>query len=156
MDSIDKRLINRVQTGFPISSRPYQQLGQELGISEQEVISRLGQLKQRGIIRRLGAVFDSQKLGFSSTLVALKVPPARVDEVAAVINGYSGVTHNYLRQAQYNMWFTLIAESPARLKQIIEEIKQKSGIGDVLELPAVRLFKIRVDFQLEGAKDEEA
>ncbi len=156
MDSTDKRLINRVQSGFPIASRPYQQLGQELGIAEQEVISRLGQLKQRGIIRRLGAVFDSKKLGFSSTLVALKVPPARVDEVAAMINGYAGVTHNYLRQAQYNMWFTLIAESPKRLKQIIDQIKQQTGINEVLELPALRLFKIKVNFQLEGTEDEEA
>jgi DNA-binding Lrp family transcriptional regulator len=156
MDGIDKRLINRIQSDFPITSRPYQQLGQELGVSEQEVISRLERLKQQGVIRRLGAVFDSKKLGFASTLVALKVPPARVDEVAAVINGYQGVTHNYLRQAEYNMWFTLTAPSPQRLTQIIEEIKQRTGISQALELPAVKLFKIKVDFRLENSKNEGA
>jgi DNA-binding Lrp family transcriptional regulator len=148
MDSTDKNLINRVQSNFPITSRPYRQLAEELGISEQEVIDRLAKLKQRGIIRRFGAVFDSQKLGFTSTLAAISVPPERVDEVAAIINSYPRVTHNYLRNDHYNMWFTLAAESPERLKQIIEEIKQKTGISEVLELPALKLFKIKVDFQL--------
>jgi DNA-binding Lrp family transcriptional regulator len=149
MDNIDKALINRVQSGFPVVSRPYEQLGCELGISEQEVLERLVRLKRQGIIRRFGAVFDTQKLGFSSTLVALKVPPARVDEVAKIINTYQRVTHNYLREDQYNMWFTLAAESPESLQQTIDEIKQKTGISEALNLPALRLFKIKVDFQLD-------
>ncbi len=149
MDNIDKRLINRIQSGFPVTSRPYRQLGEELGITEQEVISRLKQLKEIKIIRRLGAAFNSKKLGFTGTLAALKVPSERVDVVAAVVNSYPGVTHNYLREDEYNMWFTLTARSPERLKEVFEEIKQKTGLSDLLELPALKLFKIKVDFQME-------
>ncbi len=149
MDDLDKQLINRIQSGFPIVSRPYRQLGRELGISEKELISRLARLKDQGIIRRLGAAFDSKKLGFTSILAAMKVPQNKVDAVAELLNSYKGVTHNYLRDAEYNMWFTLIAESTVRLAEIIEEIKQKSGINELLELPATRLFKIKVDFNLE-------
>ncbi len=149
MDNLDKQLINRIQSGFPITSRPYQQLGGELGLSEEEVISRLARLKEQGIIRRLGAAFDSKKLGFSSILAAMKVPQARVDAVAEILNSYKGVTHNYLRDAEYNMWFTLTAESKAHLQEIIAEVKQKTAICEVLELPATRLFKIKVDFNLE-------
>jgi len=149
MDNLDKQLINRIQSGFPIVSRPYQQLGGELGISEQEVISRLARLKSEGIIRRLGAAFDSKKLGFTSILAAMKVPQAKVDAVASILNDYKGVTHNYLRDAEYNMWFTLTAKSKARLKEIIAEIKQKAAVDELLELPATRLFKIKVDFKLD-------
>lgn len=148
MDSIDKRLINRIQSGFPVTSRPYRQLGEELGVTEEEVISRLAKLKKTKIVRRLGAAFDSKKLGFTSTLATLKVPPERIDEVAIVVNSYSGVTHNYLREDEYNMWFTITARSSERLQEVIEEIKQKTGLSDLLELPALKLFKIKVDFQL--------
>ncbi len=150
MDNIDKKIINRIQADFPICSEPYKQLGKELGLTEGEVIQRLNTLKQKGYIRRLGAVFNSQKLGFSSTLLALKVPPARIDEVAEIINAYKGVTHNYLRQTDYNMWFTLTAESDERLSDTIAEIKEKTGISDLLNLPAIKLFKINVNFKFDA------
>ncbi len=149
MDTIDRRLINRIQRNFPVCSRPFKVLAEELGIPEAEIISRLERLKSAKIIRRLGAVFDSQKLGFSSTLIAMRVPEERLDKVAGIVNQYRGVTHNYQRPAKYNMWFTVTAESPARLDEIIGEIKTKTGITDLLNLPALRLFKINVDFQLE-------
>ncbi|MDD2421921.1 MAG: Lrp/AsnC family transcriptional regulator, partial [Heliobacteriaceae bacterium] len=101
-------------------------------------------LKERGIIRRIGGVFDSRRLGYRATLCALKVPPDRVDAVAAIVNGYPGVTHNYLREHEYNMWFTLIAPTAAKMAAIIAEIKARTGC-ELQNLPASRVFKIKVD-----------
>ena len=148
MDKIDKKIINRIQGNFPLTSEPYKQLARELELSEEELLNRLKMLKEEGIIRRLGAVFDSQKLGFCSTLVAMQVPDDKIEETAEVVNAYPGVTHNYLRDAEYNMWFALIAESPQRIEQILEEIRQKTGVEKIRNLPALELFKIKVNFQI--------
>ncbi|MBM3236062.1 Lrp/AsnC family transcriptional regulator [Candidatus Poribacteria bacterium] len=148
MDIVDKQLLNLIQTNFPIISEPYKKIGLELGISEAEVIQRLTALKTNGIIRRIGATFDSKKLGYQSTLCAMKVPKERLDEVAKLVNSYHGVTHNYLRNHDYNMWFTLITESEKEQNDILREIQEKSGIADLMNLPAVRFFKVRVDFKL--------
>jgi len=148
MDELSRKVLNRIQSGFPLVSRPYQALAEELGVEEAEVLECVRRLKAEGIIRRIGAVFDSQKLGFYSTLVAMRVPEERVEEVAGVVNTYPGVTHNYLRPAEYNLWFTLTAESPERVEEILQEISRCTGIQDWLNLPAERLFKIRVDFKV--------
>ncbi len=148
MDKLDKQIINRIQRNFPLTSRPYQQLAQELGLSEEELLKRLKALKAKGVIRHLGAVFDSQKLGFSSTLVAMQVPEDKLEQTARVVNAYPGVTHNYQRDTDYNMWFTLTAESGQRIEEILEEIRDKTGIKKILNLPATKLFKIKVNFQL--------
>ena len=148
MDTVDKQLLNLIQSDFPITSEPYKEIGIKLGISEAEVIQRLTDLKTNRIIRRIGATFDSKKLGYRSTLCAMKVPNERLDEVAKLVNSYSGVTHNYLRNHDYNMWFTLITESEKKQHDILQEIQEKSGITDLLNLPAVRFFKVRVDFKL--------
>jgi len=150
LDDIDKKLLTLIQRDFPIASEPYSQIAFTLGISEDEVINRLANLKEEGIIRRIGAIFDSKKLGYHSTLCAMKVPEERIDEVADIVNGYPGVTHNYLRADEYNMWFTLIAKSQEELKRIIGEIKDKSQISDLIDLPATGVFKIRVHFAVNG------
>ncbi len=115
MDSTDKKLLNRIQSDFPVESRPFQALGEELEISEDEVIERIKSLKEQKIIRRLGGVFDSKKLGYQSTLIAMRVPPEKIEETAQVVSAYDGVTHNYERQDVYNLWFTLICESQERI-----------------------------------------
>ncbi len=148
MDSIDKKLLNRIQSDFPVESRPFQRLGEELGLSETEVISRIKSLKEQRIIRRLGGVFDSKKLGYHSTLIAMKVPPKDIEETARIVSSYDGVTHNYERDDVYNLWFTLICESQERIEEILAEIHQKTGISDMLNLPATRLHKIKVNFDL--------
>jgi len=148
MDTIDKQLLNLIQTNFPITSEPYKEIGIKLGITEAEVIQRLTNLKTDRIIRRIGATFDSKKLGYQSTLCAMKVPEERLDEVSELVNSYPGVTHNYLRNHDYNMWFTLITRSGKEQDDILREIRGKSGITDFLNLPAVRFFKVRVDFKL--------
>lgn len=148
LDSLDRQLLNLIQSSFPITPEPYRELAETLGTSEEEVLARLERLIACGVIRRLGPVFDSRMLGYCGTLAALKVPLERIPEVAAVVNSFPGVTHNYLREGDYNMWFTLLEENPDRLEAILEEIKKRTGITEVLNLPSERVFKIRVNFDL--------
>lgn len=149
MDETDKLILNKIQAGFPFTERPFLNLGKELDLEEGEVLRRVKNLKEEGIIRRIGASFDSKKLGFTSTLCSIRSPEERVDEVAEVINQYPEVTHNYLRNHSYNIWFTIIAPSRERLLQILEEISQKTGISDVREMPATKLFKIGVNLKFK-------
>ncbi|ABO50675.1 transcriptional regulator, AsnC family [Desulforamulus reducens MI-1] len=148
LDHIDKHLLDVVQTDFPICTEPYRVIGEKIGISEQEVLARLECLMQQDVIRRLGGVFDSRKLGYKGTLCAIKVPSERIDEVAEVINNYIGITHNYLRDHEYNMWFTILAQSSEKVEQILTEIKAKTGINDVINLPSQRFFKVLVNFKV--------
>lgn len=147
-DQTDRDLLNIVQSGLPVVADPYRALAEELHVTEEEIIRRLGHLKEAGIIRRLGAVFDSRRVGDKGTLCALKVPPERISEVAAVINSFRGVTHNYLRDHEFNMWFTVLAESRDKLDQTIENIREQTGIKELLSLPAEKVFKIGVHFQI--------
>ncbi len=148
LDKLDKAILNEIQSHFPIVSRPYAEVGRRVGASEEEVIRRVQAMTAAGIIRRIGANFTSRKLGYRSTLCASQVPPELLERFAQVVNRYPGVTHNYLRRHRYNIWFTLIAESEARLSQILEEISQATGVKDILSLPAREIFKIKVDFPL--------
>ncbi|MBS4025617.1 MAG: AsnC family transcriptional regulator [Clostridia bacterium] len=148
MDNIDKQLLNIIQRGFPICSQPYQQLADELGTSEEEIIEKIAKLKEEGIIRRLGGIFDSKKLGYKSTLCAIKVPQEKIQEVKEVINSYKGVTHNYLREHNYNMWFTLIVPGAEAIDDVLAEMRRETGIDDIINLPAVNFFKINVNFDL--------
>lgn len=150
MDSINKSLLELIQDNFPISPEPYKDLAITLGITEEEVLKRIKNLQSDGIIRRLGGIFDSRKLGYKSTLCAMKVPTDRIDEIAAIINSYHGITHNYLREHEYNMWFTLIAPSRKHIDKICNEIKIKTGIDNLMELPAKKFFKINVKFSVKG------
>jgi siroheme decarboxylase len=146
LDDLDRAILNEIQSHFPIESRPYAEVGRRVGASEEEVLARVTALATAGVIRRLGANFTSRKLGYTSTLVAARIEPASLDRFVAVVNRYPGVTHNYLRRHRYNVWFTLIAESEARLNQILEEISQASEVAEILSLPAQEVFKIKVDF----------
>lgn len=148
LDNLDKKLLNLVQTQFPIVARPYQEIAHQLNITEQEVIERLDQLMQGDIIRRFGGVFDSRKLGYKGTLCGMHVPEEQIEAVAQVINHYPGITHNYLRSHHYNMWFTVLAQSPQKVQQILDEITTKTGISAILNLPAERFFKVKVHFKL--------
>lgn len=148
LDLMDKRLLDIIQTGFPLVSRPYAALGQQLGITEEEALNRVRRMKTNKVIRRIGANFQSAKLGFRSTLCAAKVPETQLDSFVAEVNSHPGVTHNYLRNHAYNIWFTLIGPSWENICATLEEITHRTGIA-VLNLPAARLYKIRVDFQME-------
>ena len=144
LDLMDKRLLDIIQTGFPLVPRPYASLGQQLGITEEEALNRVRRMKTNKVIRRIGANFQSAKLGFRSTLCAAKVPETQLDSFVAEVNSH----HNYLRNHAYNIWFTLIGPSWEDVCATLEEITRRTGIA-VLNLPAARLYKIRVDFQME-------
>ncbi len=148
MDDTDRAILNRIQSDFPIISRPYRTIAKDLGLDEDELIQRLRRLKDRGIIRRIGGNFSPDKLGFVSTLCAARVPADRIDLFARVVNRYTGVTHNYQRDNEFNIWFTFIAPSMEEIRRNIEEISRETGITDILNLPATRVFKIRAHFNL--------
>ncbi|RJQ51983.1 MAG: Lrp/AsnC family transcriptional regulator [Actinobacteria bacterium] len=148
MDEVDRKILNIIQTGFPVVPRPYDELAKRVGETTEEVMDRVRRLKAEGVVRRIGATFDSARLGYASTLCAAEVPANRVEEVAAVINSYDNVTHNYLREDRFNIWFTVIAESSERIEEILDEIRARTGVDRILNLPAVRMFKVRVSFEL--------
>lgn len=147
MDEVDRSILNSIQDGFPLTSRPFAELGAKLGLDEDEAISRIQKLRDAGIIRRIAPIIDVKKLGGASTLVAMSAPLDRVDEVASTINTYSEVSHNYLRQDEYNIWFTVSASSKSRLDQILKEIGEKTGCPYV-NLPTVKIFKLGVRFEV--------
>ena len=148
LDDTDKALLNRIQSDFPLTSRPYREIGKEFNLSEDEIIQRIHRLKKSGIIRRIGGNFVPGKLGFTSTLCAGKVPVDKIDTFSKVVNSYPGVTHNYLRENTYNVWFTFIAPSMELINQYLDEISSKTGIFDILNLPATAVFKIKAHFDL--------
>jgi DNA-binding Lrp family transcriptional regulator len=148
MDAIDKKILNIIQTRFPLEPEPYKVVGEQIGLSEDEVLARVKILKKKGIIRRIGAVFDLGKLGFASTLCAAKVPEEKIKEFVETVNSYPGVTHNYRRNHEYNIWFTFIAPTMDDIEKALKEISDKTGITDILNMPARRKFKIDASFKL--------
>lgn len=151
-DAIDRQLLNVIQQAFPVDKRPYKVLGELVGIPEEEALERVSRLRDSGVIRRLGGVFDSPKLGYVSTLCAVSVPEAFIDQAAALINPLPGVTHHYVRDHHYNLWFTLIAPSQEELTltlaQLENQLMQEAYASPVLNLPALETFKIKVQFQV--------
>lgn len=153
LNELDKQVLTEIQANFPIAPAPYEVLAEQMGATEADVHASVLGLKRNGVIRRIGAIFDSARLGYRSTLCAIATPSERVEEVAALIGCYPNVTHNYLREDRYNIWFTLIAESQERIEEILAEIAATTNLDDILNLPAIRLFKIRVDFDLTGTRE---
>lgn len=147
LDAINKQILNIIQTDFPIAPRPYAVIAEAVGTTEEDAFNRVQELKSSKIIRRLGANFQSKKLGFRSTLCAAKVPAEKMDEFLATVNAERGVTHNYIRKHNYNVWFTLIAPSWDAVCSTLDGITEKTGIA-ILNLPATKLYKIRVDFAM--------
>ncbi len=148
IDDVDRTILNRIQSDFPLTKRPYLSIAENIGLTENEVIKRLEQLKKKGIIRRIGGNFVPEKLGFVSTLCAAKVPEDKIERFARTVNRYPGVTHNYQRDNKYNIWFTFIARSMDEIKGNLEDISRETGVKDILNLPATKMYKIRAHFDL--------
>jgi DNA-binding Lrp family transcriptional regulator len=158
LDPLDRALLQQVQDDFPLDPRPYRVIGEALGMPELEVMARLAGLSRRGVIRHIAPILEPGSLGIrSSTLVAMRVPEKRMHEVAAIVNGYDGVSHNYRRDDDYNLWFTVAAAGEEELQRILEEIVRRSTIppGDVLNLPMVRRFKLDVRFRFLAEEDDD-
>ncbi len=148
MDDTDRAILNRIQSDFPIASRPYLVIANDLDLSENDVIKRLVRLKENNIIRRIGGNFVPEKLGFVSTLCAAKVEEDKIDFFASIVNRYHGVTHNYQRDNEFNIWFTFIAPSMEEIEQNLENISQKTGIKEIINLPSTKVYKIKAHFDL--------
>jgi DNA-binding Lrp family transcriptional regulator len=148
LDDEDRAILNRIQSDFPITPRPYLAIAEALGLSEQAVIDRVRRLKQAGIIRRIGGNFVPGKLGYVSTLCAARVPPEKLGRFTAAVNRHPGVTHNYLRENAFNVWFTFIAPSREEIEASLRQISAETGITEILNLPATKVFKIRAQFDV--------
>lgn len=154
MDALDKQILSIIQSGFPIVPRPYDEIGKQVGISEDEALKRVSALREDGVIRRIGANFGSRELGWHSTLCAASVPEEKLDEFVSEINSHSGVTHNYLRENDFNIWFTFIGPDEETVEATLKAMSDKTGIR-ILYLPASKLFKIKVDFDMKGDKENQ-
>jgi DNA-binding Lrp family transcriptional regulator len=148
MDKIDSRILWELQDNFPLSEKPYEVIADRLQIPKEELWDRVRLMLDKGIIRRIGASFDSNKLGFCSTLAAVSVGPELVDRASEVIGRFYEVTHSYLRNDFYNIWFTLIAIDNDRIENILEQIRESLCLekSKVLNLPMKRLFKLDARF----------
>lgn len=150
-DQMDLVLLDALQDDIPLTARPWEALGTLLGISEGEVVARLGHLRDDGILRGISPVLEYQRLGVrAATLVAIRLPPDRVQEAAAVVSRCPEVSHNFQRDHACNLWFTLAAENEERLREVLSGILGTIGVSgdDVLELPTIRKFKIDVRFPI--------
>ncbi|HEV7943176.1 MAG TPA: Lrp/AsnC family transcriptional regulator [Solirubrobacteraceae bacterium] len=152
LDEMDRKLLNLMQGSFPIEPRPYLRVAEQAGIGEQEVMARVSELLDKRIIRQVTPIFDTRALGYSSMLVAAKVDPEVPHRAAKVINEHPGVSHNYLRNHDFNLWFTIAVEpdSPLGLQGTLDVLAQESGATSVRQLPTLKLFKIRMDLEMEG------
>ncbi len=149
MDIIDKTILNRIQSDFPISSYPFKMIAEELDLTEDEIIKRITQLRKTGIIRRIGGNFFPEKLGYVSTLCAAKVPADKIDFFAETVNAYPGVTHNYQRDNDFNVWFTFICPSMEQIELNLKRIAEVTGVNSIISLPATKVFKLKAHFNLE-------
>jgi DNA-binding Lrp family transcriptional regulator len=139
MDDIDRRLINQLQGGFPIAERPYADVGERLGLEQDDVIARLRHLLEERVLSRFGPMYDAQRLGGGLTLAAMAVPEDRFDEVAGIVNGFAEVAHNYERAHPLNMWFVVATERPERIGAVLAEIALATGLP-VVDLPKVEEY----------------
>lgn len=146
-DDRDRELLRVLQEDFPLSSRPFLDAAIRLGWDEQDVLSRLEKLTASGTVRKVGAVLSPKKMGYVSVLAAVDLPDEKVDEVSEIINSYSGVTHNYLREGHPNLWFTLTEPDGATLEKHLGEIEERTGYP-IIKLPATKVFKIGVKLDI--------
>ncbi len=155
MDEVDREILNEIQWTFPLTERPYHAIAEKFGLSSDDVMNRLRQMKQSGVLRQLSAIFDTRRLGYKSSLVAMEIEPERLEHVASQINKHPGVSHNYERDHRFNLWFTLATPPGSDLKTELDKFSGLEGIKKVRMLPTIKLFKIGVKLDMvEGKKHE--
>lgn len=147
LDPLDIALLDELQTGLPLESRPFLVVGQKLGLSEDEVVSRLRALLEAGAINRIGPVLSATAMGGKRTLAAMSVPGERLQEVASYVNAFPAVSHNYEREHAYNLWFVISSADPAEVDAVLSAIRKRTGLP-VMELPALEEYFLGVRFEL--------
>jgi DNA-binding Lrp family transcriptional regulator len=152
LDEFDKKLLNAMQGAFPIVPRPYAEVATALGVEEDVVLKRVAELVQQRIIRQVTPIYDTRAFGYQSMLVAAKVDAEHPWRPAKIINAHPGVSHNYLRNHEFNMWFTVATEPDSKLglEGTLDVLKQETGAESVRMLPTLKLFKIRMDLEMSG------
>jgi siroheme decarboxylase len=155
LDDLDRKLLNLMQGRFPIARRPYAEVARLAEVSEELVLERVERLVANRIIREITPIFDTRALGYQSMLVAAKVDPEYPHRAAEFINSHPGVTHNYLRNHDFNMWFTIAVEpdSALGLQGTLDVIRERTGAESIRQLPTLKLFKIRMDLEMEQGTD---
>jgi DNA-binding Lrp family transcriptional regulator len=156
LEEVDRELLNAVQWDFPLEPRPYAALAERLGISNIEIMERLARVKDLGVLRQLSAIFDTRALGYSSSLVAAKVDPDRIDDAAALISRHPGVSHNYKRNHAYNLWYTIAVPPGEDLEEHIDVLHRESGALVTRILPTLKLYKIGVKLDMTGQTSADA
>ncbi len=153
---MQEELLYKMQNAFPLVNKPFESLAKELDSSEEEVLREVNRLKEEGIIRQTSAIFDTKKLGYHSSLVAFKVPKELIESTAKIINSHPGVSHNYLRDHDFNIWFTLAVppDSKLGLSGTVEKLKQLSGATEAIILPTLKMFKISVKLDTTGKQSK--
>jgi len=154
IDSIDKQLLNDIQWVFPLTDRPYLEISKLYNISEKDAMQRILHLKEIGLIRQINAIFDTRRLGYKSALVAFVVKHDKLNHVAEQVNKHPGVSHNYERNHEFNMWFTLAVPPNADMKTDLERLASTDGVTKYRVLPTLKLYKIgvRLDMVNEDTK----
>ncbi len=155
MDNLDKEILNEIQWTFPLVAQPYHDIAKKFSITPEAIKERLIQLKKIGVLRQLSAIFDTRKLGYKSSLIAMEIEADKLDFVAQQINRHPGVSHNYERNHQFNLWFTLAVPPGSYLKTEVDKIKKLEGIKKVRLLPTIKLFKIGVKLDIVEEKKHE-
>jgi len=150
---LEREILDRVQQDFPLATDPYAVIARDVGCTPAEAYRLIGGLRDNGVIRRIGGSFSSRMLGYTSVLVAARVDQSRIEAAAARAGAYHEVTHNYEREGTYNLWFTVIAEAPRRVADIVADVRRCEGVQAIHALPAIRTFKIRVVFSF-GQNDD--
>ncbi len=150
LDDLDRELLNAVQWDFPLDARPFAVLAERLGVDEPTVRARVAKVKEAGVLRQLSAIFDTRALGYSSALVAAKVDADRIDDAAAVVSEHPGVSHNYTRNHDYNLWYTVAVPPGASLDAHIDMLHDESGALVTRKLPTLKLYKIGVKLDMTG------
>ena len=156
LDTIDAQLLNRIQDDFPVCERPYAALGEPLGMGEAEVLTRLGAFKESGVLRQVSAIFDTNALGYKSSLVAMRVDADRIADAAAVINSHPGVSHNYRRNHEFNLWFTIAVPHDGSVEWCVQRLGELAGAESTRLLPTLRLYKIGVSLDMTGQRPLDA
>ena len=145
MEALDRAIINSLQGGFPVCERPFEEVAAQLHTSEQEVISRIGQLLERGILSRFGPMYHAERMGGSLSLAAMKIPADDFDRVAEILNAIPEVAHNYARDHALSMWFVLATETPREHAAALERIERETGYP-VYDMPKIKEYFIGLRF----------